>query len=258
MASAPAVTVVSDLVEFPERVAGGTVHVLARRRTDDLAIFHQVVNGYRLDELFARFDDHAQLRIVDLGAHIGSFALLAALRFPRARVEAFEMVPGNAEVLRSNLARNGVDDRVAVHEAVVSDRDGWWDPVGWDPLADPNTGRATVADTRFHRRRCTAGMVRVLDSRSLLDGRPIDVLKIDCEGSEYRILYRAAGGLHAVRAMVGELHETVAARTSRGRPCTRAALLELIRARGHEVATFSRRQHDWGVSEHFLTRLIEQ
>jgi FkbM family methyltransferase len=57
--------------------------------------------------------------VADVGAAIGQFTLFAA-RLPCARVHAFEPSSANVATLRRNVARNGVADRVRVHQIAFS------------------------------------------------------------------------------------------------------------------------------------------
>ncbi|MGA2237810.1 MAG: FkbM family methyltransferase [Candidatus Bathyarchaeia archaeon] len=62
--------------------------------------------------------------VVDLGANIGYFTMLAAkLVGKRGRVYAFEPEPRNYRYLLSNIELNGYDNVIAIHKA-VSDRSG--------------------------------------------------------------------------------------------------------------------------------------
>ncbi|MGH7753550.1 MAG: FkbM family methyltransferase [Gemmatimonadales bacterium] len=61
--------------------------------------------------------------IVDGGAHIGLYTVLAARGEPRARVVAFEPDPFNLRALIANVARNGAANAVIVPRA-LSDRAG--------------------------------------------------------------------------------------------------------------------------------------
>ncbi len=54
---------------------------------------------------------------IDLGANIGTTAIPAALA--GARCHAVEPEPANVALLRRNIARNGVADRIRVHEAAA-------------------------------------------------------------------------------------------------------------------------------------------
>jgi FkbM family methyltransferase len=60
--------------------------------------------------------------IIDAGAHIGFFASLAGVKFPRARNCCIEPDVKNLNWLRLNLAQNNVD--AEIFEGVVMDEDG--------------------------------------------------------------------------------------------------------------------------------------
>ncbi|GHH29041.1 FkbM family methyltransferase [Streptomyces rubradiris] len=92
---------------------------------------------YAADEATARFgyreifEDDESYRfdhlpnapvVVDVGAGIGLFTLFVKRRFPRARVIAFEPVPGNVRLLRRNLALHGVAQDVEVHQCCLGAR----------------------------------------------------------------------------------------------------------------------------------------
>jgi len=61
--------------------------------------------------------------VVDVGAHVGFYTLLAATRNPSARVIAVEPDPYNLAALRANVRRAGVSN-VEIVPAAVSDRTG--------------------------------------------------------------------------------------------------------------------------------------
>src|SRR4051812_7556787 len=62
--------------------------------------------------------------VLDLGAHIGSFAILAARLRPDVTIHAYEPSSENLRLLRDNLVLNGVQDRVVTCRTAVSDADG--------------------------------------------------------------------------------------------------------------------------------------
>jgi len=61
-------------------------------------------------------------QIIDCGAHIGLFSLLAAQRFPSARLIAFEPNPNNYALLERQMADNNVT--ADLRQAAVSNRAG--------------------------------------------------------------------------------------------------------------------------------------
>src|SRR5437588_3344708 len=62
--------------------------------------------------------DFEPAAVIDCGAHIGVFTLLARRRFPDARFTAFEPNPRNVEWLRENLGRNHATGVEAIPAAV--------------------------------------------------------------------------------------------------------------------------------------------
>jgi hypothetical protein len=107
--------------------------------------------------------------VVDVGASIGDFALLASGN-PEVRVYAFEPSPQYFRYLRSNVSSN---KRRTVR------------------MFNVPAGRQT------------------LDTILNVYGEPrIDFLKVDCEGCEYKLLLqRAHGSLGTVRRIAMEIHE---------------------------------------------------
>lgn len=121
-------------------------------------------------------------RVLDLGAHVGTFTLsAAALGY---EVLAVEASPRNADLLGESLRRNGFGRARVVH-AAVSDRPGTvaFQPAGpyghvVAPGADPGEGEGVVH-------------VEALAIDDLLDRVGwdcVDFLKLDVEGSELAAL----------------------------------------------------------------------
>jgi len=63
---------------------------------------------------FLRPEDNA--RILDLGSGCGIISLILSHRYPTVRLVALEVQPRLAEVIRRNVASNGLEDRCAVIE----------------------------------------------------------------------------------------------------------------------------------------------
>jgi FkbM family methyltransferase len=113
--------------------------------------------------------------VLDVGANIGIYTLLAAKR--GARVFAVEADPRNLEMLRHHVHENGFDDRVTIFPVAVGDREG---DVTLFRFRG-NCGHSNLFEgTDPVRVPC-----RTIDS---LDLPPIDVCKMDIEGSELSAL----------------------------------------------------------------------
>lgn len=137
---------------------------------------------------------------LDIGAHIGGVTVMLGLDNPELRIVAVEALPENVAVLRTNVARNGLDGRVTVYEA--------------------GAGQARIAygasDTDFAR--ChrfigngdwqAGGTVLAVTPLTLstlvVRHGPFSLAKIDCEGCEWSFLDDP--GTAAVAEWRGEYH----------------------------------------------------
>ena len=167
---------------------------------------------------------------VDVGAHIGLHALVAARRLRAlggGRVIAFEPARDSATKLRRAAARNGLE--VTVVEAALSDASGTG-----ELCADPAYG---VQDAGV---RSQYGSGQVVQQIPLMpfdawadevDLPRLDAVKIDVEGAEPRVLAGMEASLARLRprALVVELKATTLERAGTGR----AALYEQLRAFGY-------------------------
>ncbi|MFO0850854.1 MAG: FkbM family methyltransferase [Gemmataceae bacterium] len=172
-----------------------------RPGTLDAAIWTDVnrQNEYALPDRFEPGD-----LVVDIGGHIGSFSF-ACLRRGAGAVVCFEPNPANAALAELNLKRFG--PRAEVRRAAVwrSDR-----PAGTLTLAGSadatNTGGGGIGSGDV-----TAPAVpfdEVLNElMAVRGGSRVRLLKLDCEGSEYPILFTSRS-LDRIDAICGEYHET--------------------------------------------------
>ncbi len=149
---------------------------------------------------------------VDVGAHIGTFTRLWSQRVPGAKILALECAPENLEPLRRNIG----DVATVLHAACVGEKSGPLELLNafTAPGQSRSTGGSRVVpsgavgpealDPQYRRESlaCERVTLRQVMDRFGLDR--IDLLKLDCEGSEYSILEDAP--LQAIRFIVGEYH----------------------------------------------------
>jgi FkbM family methyltransferase len=135
------------------------------------------------------------MRVLDVGANVGYFSLLAARHIgPSGVVHAFEPEPVNFRVLRQNVTASG-HDNIEIWACALSDRSGTQALY----LSRSNLGRHSFS---FSNVPATGAAVdvptRTLDefAADLIDDGPPILVKIDVEGAEGRVL-RGAGGLLA-------------------------------------------------------------
>lgn len=173
--------------EFDVRLDGG--HSFRYSSDDGLgrALFWKGMSAWcEATELrdFCRLAAHAR-RFVDVGANTGVYSLLACAVNSECRVMAFEPVPRLHEHLTANLQLNGWTDRCAIHREAVSDF------VGTAKFHVPLTAMPTSASLnesgfRDYAGECIEVPVTTLDV--VCGDTPIDLMKIDVEGFEDKVL----------------------------------------------------------------------
>ena len=136
-------------------------------------------------------------RVLDIGAHVGAFSCALARAVPGARVTAVEPSADRVAYLHRNVARNELEGRVTTVQAAVASQSGrrHLSPVGvLAATPDSDAGGEQVATIAFEE--------LLADSRG-----PIDLVKMDCEGSEYEIFESAsAASLRRIERLVLEYH----------------------------------------------------
>lgn len=147
---------------------------------------------------------------LDLGAHIGSVTIGLLMDNPDLRVLAIEAVPENAELVRTNLALNGLSDRAVV-----------WNAAGWSKSGEMTveydySGDEIAFGHRFigsvspwisdaPRTYIKVRSVTLADALKVTDGHGFVWVKTDCEGCEHPFF--RGKGLRKLGTIEGEWHE---------------------------------------------------
>jgi FkbM family methyltransferase len=63
-------------------------------------------------------------KVIDIGAHIGIFSILAADANDKAKIYSIEPLKTNIELLYKNIKNAGFEERIIVHKIGISDRTG--------------------------------------------------------------------------------------------------------------------------------------
>jgi len=187
----------------------GGVHLLRRDgMPQDLEVCDEVVrdDSYRLASLLPRVREvnQGRLRILDLGAHIGAFSSLAQVMSPDADIHAYEMHPGNEDLLKQN-----VGDFATVTMAAITS----WSPGSFimaDALPSGSSGGsfivnpADLRDVDQYRPTPYEGQVLSLDDIFARIGH-CDIVKMDIEAQEVSVFERLSA-LDQFTVIVGEMH----------------------------------------------------
>jgi FkbM family methyltransferase len=160
---------------------------------------------YRLDWFLGPLRDRP-IQVIDIGGHVGTFACRLAQLHPGATIRTFEPSPTTARYLRRNVEQNGLSGRITVFEqAMAAER-------GCAELDDNGGGSGLngLVSAGHSAGVGTATRVQTVafDEVVAEGGAPVDLLKIDCEGGEYDLVYGSSPASWAsVRRVVLEYHE---------------------------------------------------
>ncbi len=206
-----------------------------RPETEDVGVFEYVVdhNEYNLPPRFTQDDV-----IIDIGAHIGSFSY-AVLRRGAGKVYAYEAHPDNYAIACRNL--EGFEGRLHSHNLAV-----WRSDIPTQTLHNEDisgyqkTGGISVLWNNEGLPVQTISLDAILSEASNGFQKPIRLMKIDCEGSEYPILFTSTR-LDIVEEIRGEYHEMKPeqiperAKTAGFNRFDRFALRDFFEAKGWEI-----------------------
>ena len=180
-----------------------------RQGTVDVNVLDEVIVGdpYKLNQIVLRENPN----IVDVGGHIGAFTKLSAWKWPHAKHYVYEANPRNWEVLELNLQEirhkvvlykgalvgsEPTNKRLVINALEANRVTGGWGIIFSDQAYEPGAGEATEEIENFY---------HIKDLWPALD--KVDILKLDCEGSEFSILkHMSEEELHKVDYLVCEIH----------------------------------------------------
>ena len=157
------------------------IRIKLRPGTDDLRIVKSnfVKKNYTRDFVPITRDSI----VVDVGAHIGSFSIMAARS--AYKVLAFEPEPNNYRMLKKNMELNHLEN-MSIFEMAVSGISGYQDIYTYQG--------GSSADYSLYKRGITnikTGRIPTISVEDIIrreDLPRIDLLKLDCEGAEHDIL----------------------------------------------------------------------
>jgi FkbM family methyltransferase len=179
-------------------ISGREESIVFRHGTMDEFIIRQIVEH---NEYGIRGPLPVNMKVIDIGAHIGTFSWFCH-QLGAGEVRAFEALAENHTVAAINL---GNLDGVSLTRAAV-----WRSDVDY-PLVlrsaghtANNTGDGNVTFTSPTED--GAEEIPAISLDDIIGDEEVDLIKIDCESSEWPILLTATK-LDQVKAIVGEFHE---------------------------------------------------
>ena len=168
------------------------------------------------------------ITILDIGANIGLFSLFMISRFPAANIYAYEPMPPNFEYLTENVERNSATGITLENKAVDK-------VIGKQTLhyhlkrPYPTAASLVLSEgaTKSIEVECVT-LADIIENRGL---EKLDLLKLDCEGSEFGIIYDTpAFYFDRIMKIALEYHENEGLRSNG------VALEKYVRSLGYQTA----------------------
>jgi len=138
--------------------------------------------------------------IVDIGAHIGAYAIYAALN--AKKVFAFEPHPANYKLMLHNIKQNKIKN-IKTFQKAVSSKKGRIKLF----ISKVNTGMHSLYETES-KKKILVNSTTVPEIITRYRIPKIDILKIDAEGAEYDIILNLPKKtLNKIKTIIFEYHD---------------------------------------------------
>lgn len=184
-------------VPIPQLILRNGVTLTSPDEVDLSFLFHEIwleeiydLDGYRLKEGDV---------VLDIGANIGVFAIYVATRQKDVSVFAYEPFATNVEFLRKNVSDSGIDSIQIFEKAIAGQTENR------NIKVEENWVTNSISATNDDKDGLQVSCISLDDAIAKMD--KCDLLKIDCEGSEYEIFYNASEEtMKQIRKVACEYH----------------------------------------------------
>jgi FkbM family methyltransferase len=125
--------------------------------------------------------------VLDVGANVGYFTIFCLQKFKNPRIISFEPMKRNFVILQTNLAKRKNDCLTLVNKAVNNTQE---DLVLLFNKDKEITTSASLFANQYGTDEEVVSSTTLLDIFTKYMLSKIDILKLDCEGAEYNIIYK--------------------------------------------------------------------
>lgn len=132
------------------------------------------------------------LKVIDIGANVGYFSLFIFSRYPKANVYSYEPMPFNYSQLKSYQDHYTEFSWQTEQKAVADHRDGI---TLFSSTLEGFSTMASVFTADQKGEKIEVETLTLEDVFSKYAIKELDLIKLDCEGSEYAILYNSPAAL---------------------------------------------------------------
>lgn len=193
-----------------------------------------------LDRFYERFSTSIGngWTVMDIGGGIGDFTVFVATQNEKSIVYAFEPTPNSFRLLQENLLLNQIENAQVFPQAIWSRNS---EIVIDTTIGQPGqfTSKAIETKSDLHEGHMLVPSLTLEQAFEVTGIALCNLLKIDCEGAEYEILFHTPiAVLERIERIIMEYHDNVTEYTHRD-------LVAFLRDRGFAVKTYSNDVHDY-------------
>ena len=148
-----------------------------------------VSDFYNIDQLVASIP--ANPVIIDIGANAGYFNIMLFSKIKAGTVYAYEPIPSNYELFKKNIKLNpSLENHIHLHNKAVTGAPAETVQLFMEEASDNSVIASVYAD--FDDQNKFSLIVPAITLSGIIEENKlfhVDLIKIDCEGSEYPIIY---------------------------------------------------------------------
>ncbi len=147
--------------------------------------------------------------IIDIGANAGFFDILMLSKLKYSIIYAYEPIPSNVAMIENVIATNQLESNILLSQKAVTGL-----PIeGLDLYIEDTDDNQVVASifngfNKSNTKKVTIPSITLLEIITSINQPIIDLLKMDCEGSEYDIIYNTpADIITRIKHLEIEVHD---------------------------------------------------
>ncbi len=168
-----------------------------RPKTGDISIANEIFLNTEYE--FDYFSNDSKKIAIDVGAHIGLFAITTALKLNKVSVICYEPNKNNFSQLKRNIQLNNLEKNIKTYELAIGATAGTAKFYSRDFSAGYTIcfelGMDELGDKKYKGKVKVASLTEEIERLNI---KHVAILKMDCEGAEYEILHNLPEKIYSI------------------------------------------------------------
>lgn len=178
--------------------------IKVRTNTSDSVMVREVFIYKPYDIRLDLVNNKEKINIIDIGAAIGEYSLYAANKYPKSKIYSFEPFPESFDLLKKNIKLNNLNNQIYPFNKAVSDNSNG-EILSISKFGNQDNSTHKVFGGLYKSSiNVSSTTINEILLKNNLD--KVEILKLDCEGAEWKILFCSDKILNRIRFITMELH----------------------------------------------------